>query len=138
MKKSVVFLIIVLSGLMNRAFAQEPVIVTRDKPGWYKIGEVKASFKTETESITILGKDKFKSIKFKFTDAPITVDKITVFYEPGDTQDIPVNGTFQAGAETGVFELTHPQTDLKNVTFTYKSAPSFEGDRAHVELYGLK
>ena len=138
MKKLAVFLVVLLIGFVHSAFAQEPVIVTRDKPGWYKIGEVKASFKMETESIAILGMDKFKSIKLKFTDAPINLGKVTVFYESGETQEIPVSGTFQAGAETGIFDLTQPTADLKKVSFTYKSEPNFKGDKAHVELYGLK
>jgi hypothetical protein len=138
MKKLGVFLVVLLIGFMHSAFAQEPVIVTRDKPGWYKIGEVKADFKMETESIAILGMDKFKSIKLKFTDAPINLKKVIVYYEPGEAQEIPVNGTFQAGAETGVFNLSKPAADLKKVSFTYKSEPNFKGDKAHVELYGLK
>lgn len=138
MKKSAFILLVLLAAIVNVSFAQEPAIVASDKPGWHKIGEVKASFKMESESIAIFGKDEFKSIKLKVTDAPINIDKVTVFYESGDTQDIPVSGSLKAGSETGVFKLNNPTAELQKVVFTYKSAPNAKDEKAHVELYGLK
>ena len=72
MKKAIV-LFIVLTGFGLSAFAQEPAIIASDKPGWHKIGEVKANFKTESESIAPMGKDKFKAVRLKVTDAPIEI-----------------------------------------------------------------
>jgi hypothetical protein len=138
MKRTIVVLFVLLGIYVNSAFAQDPGIVLSDKPGWHKIGEVKASFKTETESIAVIGEDEFKSIKLKVTDAPINIDRITVYYESGEVEDVPVSNELQAGAETRVFDLKYPAKDLKKVTFVYKSLPSYRGDNAHVELYGLK
>ena len=138
MKKSAFILLVLLAAIANVSFAQEPAIVASDKPGWHKIGEVKASFKIESESIAIFGKDEFKSIKLKVTDAPINIDKVTVFYESGDTQDIPVSGSLKAGSETGAFKLNNPSAELQKVVFTYKSVPNAKDEKAHVELYGLK
>lgn len=138
MKKATLIIVVTLLAIVNHTFAQEPAIVTSDKPGWHKIGEVKASFKTESESISVFGKDEFKSIKLKITDAPINIDKVTVFYESGATQEIPVNGTFKAGSETGQFNLKNPTDELQKITFTYKSEPNVNENKAHVELYGLK
>lgn len=138
MKKSAVIVLVLLVTLVKVSFAQEPAIVTSDKAGWHKIGEVKASFKMESESIAIMGKDEFKSLKLKVTDAPMNIDKVTVFYESGATQEIPVGSVLKAGAETGVFTLDKPTEELKKVTFTYKSQPNAKDEKAHVELYGLK
>jgi hypothetical protein len=137
MKKTIV-LLIVFVAYVHVALAQEPAVVASDKPGWHKIGEVKASFKTESESIAVLGKDEFKSIKLKVTDAPINIDKVIVYYENEQMQEVPVNGTLAAGAETKVFDLQHPSEEIKKVTFTYRSEPNYRGEKAHVELYGLK
>lgn len=137
MKQTAVVLL-VLFGVISTTLAQEPNIVASRKPGWHKIGEVKASFKLESESIVVLGADEFKSIKLKVTDAPINLQSVIVYYESGNVQEIPIKGTLQAGAETGIFDLNRPADELKKVSFTYKSESSFKGDKAHVELYGLK
>ena len=128
----------VMMSIVRVTRAQEPALVTSDKPGWHKIGEVKASFKLESESIAVFGKDEFKSIKLKVTDAPISIEKVTVFFESGDTQEIPISGTLKPGSETGVYKLNNPTEEIKKVTFTYKSEPNAKQDKAHVELYGLK
>jgi hypothetical protein len=138
MKKPAVVLFMLLFGVIFSTLAQEPNIVASRKPGWYKIGEIKASFKMESESIGVMGADEFKAIKLKVTDAPIKIENVTVYYESGETQDIPVKGMLQAGAETGTFDLDRPKDELKKISFTYKSEPNYKGDKAHVELYGLK
>ena len=137
MKKAIV-LFIMLTGIGLAAYAQEPAIVASDKPGWHKIGEVKANFKTESESIAPMGKDKFKAVRLKITDAPIEISQIIVSYEDETMQEIPLNGQLAEGSETNVFTLNSPDKEIKKVSFTYRSKPNYEGDRAHVELYGLK
>jgi hypothetical protein len=137
MKKAIV-LLVVFVAYVHVALAQEPAVVTSDKPGWHKIGEVKASFKTESESIAVLGKDEFKSIKLRVTDAPININKVTVYYENEQMQEIPVSGTLTADTESKVYDLQYPAEEIKKVTFTYRSEPNYRGEKAHVELYGLK
>jgi hypothetical protein len=137
MEKLKVFFLVLFVACVNTAFSQDPAVVTSDKPGWHKIGEVKADFKTESESIIVLGKDEFKSIKLKVTDAPIDINKVTVYYESGETQEIPISGMLAAGNETKVYDLKYPK-DLKKVAFSYRSEPNYRGEKAHVELYGLK
>jgi hypothetical protein len=137
MKKLIVFSL-VLFAYANLVFAQEPAVVVSDKPGWHKIGEVKADFKTERESISVFGKDEFKAVKLKISDAPIDINKVTVVYESGETQDIPVVGMITAGSESKIYDLKYPSKELKKVEFMYKSEPNYRGDKAHVELYGLK
>ena len=138
MKKSIVMLFALLLTVVTYTFAQEPAIVASDKPGWHKIGEVKADFKMDSESIAVLGKDQFKAIKLKVTDAAMNIQQVTVFFESGSTQEIPVNGVLKAGVETGEYKLQSPTEEIKKVTFTYKSEPNASNEKAHVELYGLK
>ena len=47
MKKIILVFFAMSALLINTAFAQEPSIMLSDKPGWHKIGEVKADFKME-------------------------------------------------------------------------------------------
>ena len=136
--KKLIVLIIAFASYAQLAHAQEPAVIVSDKPGWHKIGEVKADFVTENQSIIVYGKDKFKSIKLKVTDAPIEINNVTVYYEDDKTQSIPVASTIASGSETKVYTLQDPLKELKKVTFVYKTKPNYEGEKAHVELYGLK
>ncbi|WP_333819411.1 DUF2541 family protein [Ohtaekwangia sp.] len=122
----------------NIAMAQDPGIVTSNKPGWHKIGEIKADFKQENESIVVMGADKFKSIKLKVTDAPINIESVTVYYESGATEQLSVRNELKAGAETRTIDLKNKDQDLKKVVFNYRTLPNRKDEKAHVELYGLK
>jgi hypothetical protein len=138
MKKIIAIITVSLIAIINFTFAQEPEIITSNKAGWYKIGEVTASFKTESESISVFGKELFKSIKLKVTDASISIDKVIIIFESGEIQEIPLKGTLKAGAETGEFKLKNPADELQKITFTYKSEPNVDENKVHIELYGLQ
>jgi len=138
MKKIILVFFAMSALLFNTAFAQEPSIMLSDKPGWHKIGEVKADFKMENQSISVMGKDKFKSILLKVTDAPINIEGIQVFYESGDMEEFDVKNELKAGAETKKLDMKGGSQEIKKVTFTYKTLPNQQDEKAHVELYGLK
>ena len=138
MKKAALVLVALFAVLLNSAFAQEPSVMLSDKPGWHKIGEVKADFKMENESIAVLGADKFKSILLKVTDAPINIERVQVFYESGQMEEFDVKNELKANSETRKIDLKDGTQEIKNVTFTYKTVPNQQEEKAHVELYGLK
>lgn len=138
MRKAVVVFAVLFMALANFAFAQSGV-VTSNKAGWHKIGESKADFKAENESISVLGADRFKSIKLKVTDAPINIESVEVFYESGDVEKLSVANQLTEGQETRVIDLKNGASrELKKVVFTYKTVPNSSKDKAHVELWGLK
>jgi hypothetical protein len=138
MKKVALVVVVLCIALMNSAFAQEPSVMLSNKPGWHKIGEVKADFKMENESIAVLGKDRFKSILLKVTDAPINIQSLQVFYEDGGMEEFDVKNELKANSETRKIDLKDSSKELKKVTFTYKTLPNQKDEKAHVELYGLK
>ena len=138
MKKIALIFFVFSALLVNAAFAQEPSVMLSDKPGWHKIGEVKADFKMENESISVLGKDRFKSILLKVTDARINIEGLQVFYESGDMEEFKVKNELKPGAETRKFDLKGGSQEIRKVTFTYKTVANEEEEKAHVELYGLK
>lgn len=107
-------------------------------PGWQKIGETVASFKTQDESISVLGADEFAAIKIEVEDAPLQIERLQVFYESGEMEEFDVKKRIQAGDESGVFNLKHPDRDIQKVAFTYNTAPNAQGEKANVELYGFK
>jgi hypothetical protein len=122
----------------NTIVAQKPAVVLRDDPGWQRIGEVTASFKTSSESIVVMGADNFQAIKLRVKDAPINIERLQVFYESGDMEEIEVSSGLNEGAETPVMNLKNPTQDIQKVAFTYKTLPNQQGEKAEVELFGLK
>jgi hypothetical protein len=139
MKKNVVTLFVVLAvTLTSTVFAQKPAVVTNNDPGWKRIGQTTASFKMQNESIVVLGADEFTAIKLKVKDAPLNIERLQVFYESGDMEEIDVRNQIGENGETRAISLKHPDRDIKKVAFTYKTAANTKGDKADVELYGLK
>ena len=92
----------------------------------------------EQESIAVIGKDRFKSILLKVTDAPINIIALQVFYESGKSEEFDVKNELKAGSETRKIDLKNDSQEIKKVTFTYKTLPNQQDEKAHVELYGLK
>lgn len=138
MKKLLVVIAMALFAWnINSAHAQKPGIVLTDEPGWQKIGETVASFQSQDESIAVIGADEFSAIKIKVNDAPLHIERLQVFYESGDMEEIDVKKRIQAGAESDVFRLENPDRDIQKVAFTYNTVPNSEGEKADVELYGL-
>jgi hypothetical protein len=138
MKKRGLGIFTMMTLLVSGVFAQKPAVVMSDKQGWQRIGQVTANFKTTSESIVVMGADNFQAIKLKVKDAPINIERLQVFYESGDMEEIEVSSELKEGAETTVMNLKNPTQDIQKVAFTYRTLPNQKGDKADVELYGLK
>jgi hypothetical protein len=119
-------------------FAQKPAVVTSNERGWQHIGQISANFKSQKESIEVLGADEFAAIKIKVTEAPLHIERLQVFYESGASEDIDVRSQINPGTETRVINLKHPDRDIARVTFTYHTVANSKGEHADVQLYGLK
>jgi hypothetical protein len=117
--------------------AQKPGVVMSNEDGWQKIGETTASFKMQTESIVVLGADRFNKIRLKVTDAPIQFERLQVVYESGNVEDYEVRNLVDPGDETRAIRIDGDQ-DINKIVFTYKTVRNADNDKAHVELYGLK
>lgn len=139
MKKNLIgFLMALGSFIFLNSYAQKPAVVTDNDPGWKKIGETSASFKSQNESIVVLGADEFTAIKLKVKDAPLNIERLQVFYESGDMEEIDVKSKVHANGESHVINLKHPDRDIQKVAFTYNTEANVQGEKAEVELYGLK
>lgn len=139
MKKiAVLTFLFAFTATINAVFAQKPALVTSNKTGWQKIGEVAADAHRESKSIVVLGKDEFKSIKLKVTDAPINVESVQVIYESGEKEDLSVQSELEKGSETKEFALKYPSKEIEKVVFNYKTMPSSKNEKANVELWGFR
>ena len=139
MKRVIITTLLILTvAVYTNVFAQKPAVVATNEPGWTHIGQTKASFKTQNESISVWGADEFSALKIKVSDATLQLQRMQVFYESGDMEDIDLKDHFHAGMESGVIQLKHNDRDIQKVAFTYKTASNTEGEKAEIDLWGLK
>jgi predicted house-cleaning NTP pyrophosphatase (Maf/HAM1 superfamily) len=144
MKKIAIIGLLALTAGFGTATAQEAKtdksheLIISDKAGWHKIGEVTADFKKEKEEVVVLGADRFASIRFKVTDAPIDLQSLEVFYESGDKQVVKVNTAIKSPGESRTIELNGGERTLKKIVFVYKTLPNHKDEKAHVEIWGMK
>jgi hypothetical protein len=115
-----------------------PKVEVNDKTGWHKIGETIVSFSKERDEIAVLGADRYAKLKFKVTDAGIMISDITISYEDGTKQDVPVSSTMAMGAESRVVDIPGAEKDIARISFVYKTVPNQAKDKAHVEIWGYK
>lgn len=139
MKKVIVLTLVILTATCyTKLQAQKPAVVDTNKPGWHHIGHTTASFKTQNESISVLGADEFSALKIKVSEAPVHIQRLQVFYESGDMEEIDVRKHFANGTESTVINLKHPDKDIQKVAFTYNTEANAQGEKADIDLYGLK
>jgi hypothetical protein len=131
---------LVLAGLSVSflSVAQKPAVVADAAPGWHRIAGLEASFKKQNESVHIMGNDEFQALRFSVVDAPIHIERMQVFYESGDMEDVDVKSEMKAGEKSKVFQLKHAGRDISKIAFTYHSVGNQGSDKAELEIYGLK
>jgi len=115
-----------------------PKVEVNDKTGWHKIGETVVSFAKERDEIMVLGADRYAKLKFKATDAGIIISDITISYEDGTKQDVPVSATMAMGVESRVIDVPGAEKDIARISFVYKTIPNQAKDKAHLEIWGFK
>jgi hypothetical protein len=124
--------------VMNFLQAQDPAEAVGAEPGWRKIGEGTADFRNSNESVVQFSAEKFKALKFRVTDAAITFERGTIYYDNGDQEDLFINREMGKDEETRPFGLRRPPEKSSKVSFKYKVMPNYRHETAHVEIFGLK
>ena len=71
MKIMIMLVLLAMAIVYGSVNAQS--IVVSDKTGWHKIASRTIDFKNDKDEITVLGADRFSSIKFKVNDAPVNL-----------------------------------------------------------------
>jgi hypothetical protein len=136
MKKIAILVLLAMAIVYGSASAQS--VVVSDKTGWHKIGSRTIDFKNDKDEISVMGADKFSSIKFMVKDAPVNLKDVQVFYETGDKQDIAVNSPIGPSVESKAYDLNGGERSLKKIAFDYNTLPNIKDEKAEIEVWGLK
>jgi hypothetical protein len=138
MKKVLSIILLAIAASYGSMYAQQTTVITDDTSGWYKIGEAQVDFKKDRDEITVLGADRFKSIKLIVVNAPIELKDLEITFETGKKQDVKINTALKAEGETAVIDLVEGETrSIKKIGFIYKTQ-SYSDVKAVVQVWGLK
>ena len=139
MKRAYVVVMVLLGLLTTNLFGQKPAVVISNEPGWHKIGETTADFSREKDEVAVIGANRFASLKFRVTDAPIEISDVTVTFSDGTTKNIKVGMPLkQAGDSSREIDLPGSEANVTKITFTYKTVGNSTNKKAHVEIWGMK
>ena len=138
MKKTLLILSVALLSL-NVAFSQKVAVETSREPGWHKVGETTANFKSDRDAITVVGADAFRTLKLKVTDAPVHIGNMEIVFENEEMQTVELDVDLKRGEESRVIGLVEGEKRrIKKVIYHYRTIPNWPVDKAHIELWGLK
>lgn len=113
--------------------------ITAHADQWKKLGERKVSFSQDTDTIHVSGfKGKYNKISLHFKDAPIYLNRITVFFGNGKKQNFYINKRYERGERTRGFKLLNGPRVINKVEMKYKKAASLNLRKGEVQLFGLK
>ncbi len=139
MKKSLIILLLAVVGSFGIASAQTPSVMITDEAGWHKIGERTVDFNKDRDEISVLGSDRFASLKFKVTEATIDLVSLEVMFESGDNQNVMISQSVKSPGESRVIDLKGgAERSIKKIVFVYKTLPNSKDEKASVEIWGLK
>ena len=145
MKKQVTMLIAVLAALAlaSAAPARAGQQVVHPNPGppgsWRPIGQTHANHTADHDVIVVKGPyDNFRKIKFKVTDAPLSMHYMLVTYENGQPDRIDVRQNIPKGGESRAIDLKGVgKRSLRKIEFWYDTKGLLNG-KADVTLFGQK
>ena len=105
---------------------------------WRLLGTTHANFSADHDAIIVAGPfDNFRRLKFKVTDAPLRIIRMTVTYDNGQVERIDTRFNIPQGGESRIIDLSGGSRSLRRVDFWYDTRGVMQG-RADVTLFGIK
>jgi hypothetical protein len=143
MQKKIFQLRMVFVFFMGLSHDVQAQVVSQPRQGnagtWRLLGTTQAKFVADHDAIYISGPyDFFRKIKFKVTDAPLTIVRMIVRYDDGGSPEkIETRYAIAQGGESRIIELRGGKRKLKSIEFWYETQGTVNG-RADVTLFGMK
>lgn len=107
---------------------------------WRELGERRVSRHNERDTILVTAfKGKYDKIALKVEDAPVHINRMTVFFGNGKRQDFFLNRRFERGQRSRIYDLIGGDRIVNKVEFSYKTAWGAKPYKfGTVKLYGRK
>lgn len=137
-KTVLLFFLFALSAQLS--FAQK---VSQPRPGdggdWRLLGTTHADRSADHDAIVVAGPfDNFRKLKFKVTDAPLQITRMTVTYDNGQVEKIDTRFEIPQGGESRLIDLKGGSRSLRRVDFWYDTKGGLFKGKSDVTLFGRK
>ncbi len=103
---------------------------------WILLGEHRVGFDAERNVIR-LNRDEgwFRSLRLDAERTDVYINTITLVYQNGYREEIPVNRTLRAGERNSAIELAAERSFIREIVLSHRSRPNYRGEPAIVQVY---
>lgn len=103
---------------------------------WELLGTRTVKFVNDRDEINVTAKEGlFTALRVKVLRSAMDMNKMTVHFGDGSTEDIELRNSFKAGDQSRVIDLPGNRRIIKKVVFWYDTK-NYKKKRAVVELWG--
>lgn len=103
---------------------------------WELLGTRTVKFVNDRDEINVTAKEGlFTALRVKVLRSAMDMNKMTVHFGDGSTEDIELRNSFKAGDQSRVIDLPGNRRIIKKVVFWYDTK-NYKKRRAVVELWG--
>ena len=86
MKNKIILILLAITTSIGNLVAQKPAVMLNDKTGWHKIASKSVDLEKERDEISVIGADRFASIKVLVKSGEINLSDLEVYFDKGDKQ----------------------------------------------------
>lgn len=126
----------VFCSFTNRTFVVSTDNCTALQDRWELLGTRTVKFVNDRDEINVTAKEGlFTALRVKVLRSAMDMNKMTVHFGDGSTEDIELRNSFKAGDQSRVIDLPGNRRIIKKVVFWYDTK-NYKKKRAVVELWG--
>ena len=109
---------------------------------WNLLGERSVDLRADHDEIAVNKDDTYNGLQLRIQGAPVTFQKVTVYFLNGTPQVLEMRDEIPAGGHTRTIDLENgeehngEERHITRVAFSYKTDAS-RGERAVVQLWGM-
>jgi len=110
-----------------------------DRGKWIRLGARKAAMFNKDNDSILVGKrfGRFRAVQVRVHKSKVKVYGMTLTYENGSTEAVPIYGKISKGGSSAPFDLKGRKRFIQRIDLKYKTSFSLRGD-AVVEVWGLR
>lgn len=103
---------------------------------WEIIGTQTVNKSGDRDDFRPSGRSSYTALKVRAKRNSVTINRMTIVYENGQRQDIPLKRTMRDGEESRVINLRHRRR-IDKIEFYYKSRDLF-GGRGQIQVWARR
>jgi len=103
---------------------------------WEIIGTQTVNKTGDRDNFRPSGRDSYTALKVRAMRNTVTINRMTIVYENGQRQDIPLRRTMRDGEESRVINLSYRRR-IDRIEFYYKSRDLF-GGRGQIQVWARR